>query len=412
MQHSSPVLVPHSTKQTTTHNIFPHGTDLPAGTIPDTPTPLQRAFDRDPANYSFPWRDAGPTPTETYTPLTPVLTPLPGTNLSVGDVDPEFVPLPPSINASTLHLDPMEGSYFDIPVNAQQPINSADMLNGIPGPYLVGNHGRYVSNANASLQDADMDSCADSCSTSGVAGCHIERAKLHPYTVIPDAQADYMHRRQQAEDSFDAARIENVAQHYQTLPIRLKHDIGERQGRIRKGSVFNKDRDTCDGSSFAETASAQVQETRDGSGTPVDSGCIVPVDRQGSRNNLAQDKSWGGNSGLYDGSGYGEDSSCPATPYEPDEGVKDVHMLFNPRSIDAPPATRRPNRRHCDQKASLSEVGCSDLHSPGTSELTVHKQHDHDSLESMYNVYAFLPGDRDPNNSSNSVEERLQRPAS
>jgi hypothetical protein len=348
---------------------------------------------------------------ETYTPLTPVLTPLPGTNI-LGDVDPEFVPLPPSINASTVHLDPMESSYFDIPVNAQQPIDNADMLNGIPGPYFAGSHGRCVGNANASLKDADMHLCADSCSTPGVTGYHFERARSYPYTDTPDAQDDYLRRKQQSEESFDAARIENVAQHYQTLPIRLKRNIGERQGRIRKDSVFNKDRDTCDGSFFAEAALAQVQEPRDSSSTPVESGRIVPVDSQGSRNDPAQDKTWGGNSGLYDGSGYGEDSSCPATPYEPDEGVKDVHTLFNPRSIDPPPATRRPNRRHCDQKASLPEVGRDDPHSPGVSELPVHKQHDHDSLESMYSMYALSPGDKDPNSSSNSVEEKVQRPAS
>ena len=332
--------------------------------------------------------------------------------MSVGDVDPEFVPLPPSINASTVHLDPMDSSYFDIPVNAQQPIGNADLLNGIPGPYFAGKHGRCISNSNASLKDADMYLCADSCSTPGVTGYHFERAKSHPYTNTPDAPVDHLHRKPQSEDSFDAARIENVVQHYQTLPIRLKHNIGERQGRIRKDSVFNKDRDTCDSSSFAEAASAQVQGPRNSSGTLVESGCTVPVDSQGSRNDPAQDKAWGGNSGLYDGSGYGEDSSCPATPYEPDEGVKDVYMLFDPRSIDAPPATRRPNRRHRDQKASLPEVGRSDPHSPGVSELTVHKQHNRDSLESMYNTYAFLPGDRDPNKSSNSVEETLQQPAS
>jgi hypothetical protein len=332
--------------------------------------------------------------------------------MSVGDMDPEFVPLPPSINASAVHLDPMESSYFDIPVNAQRPIDNADMLDGISGPYSAGNHGGCVSNANVSANDADMHLYADYCSTPAVTGYHFERAKPHPYTDTPDAQVDCLHRKQQAEVSFGAARIENVAQHYQTLPIRLKHSIGERQGRIRKDSVFNKDRDTCDGSSFAEAASARVQKTRDSSSTPVESGCIVPVASQGSRNDPAQDKAWGGNSGLYDGTGYGEDSSGPATPYEPDEGVKDVHMLFNPRSIDAPPATRRPNRRHCDQKASLPEVGRDDPHSSGASELTVHKRHDHDSLESMYSMYALSPGDKDPNSSSNSVEEKVQRPAS
>jgi hypothetical protein len=169
---------------------------------------------------------------------------------------------------------------------------------------------------------------------------------------------------------------------------------------------------TSDGSSFAEAALAQVQESQDSTSTPVESRRIVPVDSQGSRNDPAKDKTWGGNSGLYDGSGYGEDSSGPATPHEPDEGVKDVHMLFNPRSNDAPPATRRPNRRRCGQKASLPEVGRNDPHSPGVSELAVHKQHDHDSLESMYSMYALSPGDKDPNSSGNSVEEKVQRPAS
>ncbi|KAG9199496.1 hypothetical protein G6514_008459 [Epicoccum nigrum] len=373
VQHSSPLSIPHSTKQTTSHNIFPPGTDLPTGTVPDTPGPLQRAFDRDPANYSFPWRDADPTPTETYTPLTPVLTPLPGTNMSVGGVDPEFVPLPPSINASTVHLDPMESNYFDIPVNTQQPIDNADILNGIPGPYFVDDHGRCVSNANASVKDADIHLYADSCNTSGVIGYQSESAKLHPYTDTPDAQDDCLRHKQQAGGSFDAARIGGVAQHYQVLPIRLKHNIGERQGRIRKDSVFNKDRDTCNGNVFAEAASAQVQETRDSSGHPVDSECTVPAGSQGSGDDPAQDKAWGGNIGLYDGSGYGEDSSGPITPYEPDEGVKGVHMLFDPRSIDAPPATRQPNRRHREQNASLPEKRCNDPHSRGVSELTVHK---------------------------------------
>jgi hypothetical protein len=261
------------------------------------------------------------------------------------------------------------------------------------------------------MKDADMYLYADSCSTSGVTGYQSESAKLYPYTNTPDTQDDYLRHKQEVRDSFDAARIGGVARHYQVLPIRLKHNIGERQGRIRKDSVFNKDRDTCNDNVFAEAASAQVQETRDSSGHPVDSECTVPAGSQGSGNDPAQDKAWGGNSGLYDGSGYGEDSSGPTTPYEPDEGVKGVHMLFDPRSIDAPPVTRRPSRRHREQNVSLPEKLCNDPHSRSVLELGVHKQHDRDSLESMYSVYAFLPGNRDPSSSS-SIEKRAQWPAS
>lgn len=97
---------------------------------------MQRAFNRDVANR-VPWESASPTPAERYVPLTPVLTPLPGTNLSAGDIDPELVPLPPSVNPSMVYLGSGSPGYFDIPVDAQAGVDGREVFHceGLPTHY-------------------------------------------------------------------------------------------------------------------------------------------------------------------------------------------------------------------------------------------------------------------------------------
>ncbi|KAF2632440.1 hypothetical protein BU25DRAFT_406971 [Macroventuria anomochaeta] len=441
VMHSSPMTVPGSARQMTPYNVPPPSTDLPAGTIPDTPGPMQRAFNRDPANH-VPWQNASPTPLERYAPSTPVLTPLPGTNLTVGDLDPELVPLPPSINSSLAQIGQGNPGYFDIPVEEQLPMDNADMLNGLACLKLAEDPGDTGDSETKVSHDSGPHTPVGRYGNSEEMRREYKDAKLQD-TVCTQGhlkhQALEPRPKQQAKELSDTVRAPNVPQHHQVLPLRPKQQGEDLQDRVRKDSVISKDWETSNGEhstgtmsedtdarrtpsqsyktilpadSTAPASSGHCKRMEVRSSPPVDFAYIVWDSPNESRRNAAQENIWGRHAGLYDGSGYGDDASGP-TSCESNEGTKDVHIESGPRSIE-------PSMTALSADGDRSGKDISNRPSKGEdpypgyvreSPLTVHKQRNYESLESIYHAYAYPFGERVSSSSNNSTGGDVQRPA-
>lgn len=400
VQHSSPMTVPGSARQTLPYGNVASATDLPTGTVPDTPGPMQRAFDWDPANQR-PWQNDSPTPLERYTPSTPILTPLPGTNLSVGDVDPEFVPLPPSMNPSVTHIGQVTSGYFDIPVHKQPHMDNADMLNGLACLRLAGNHG-----------DASPQDKSSSRPQMGLESESPKRLDVGNTLHDPQDRAQALRHKRQAEAFDRAVRALNIPQHHQTLPFRPKQNVEDRQDQIRIDSAVSEDWETCSGKRSIDTAFEQTQECPSQprtTGTPANSttsACSQDHKRtscDGSpadfayivwnspKESTAQNHSWIGHGGLYDGSGYGKEDGDSATPGEPDEGTEDIHMQPSPRLIEAArPATLTTYGARSGEELSNGRAKLGNAYSERVQEwsrLAEDEQHDDGSLEFIYRAY-------------------------
>jgi hypothetical protein len=116
MHHSSPLSVPGSARNATTFNVPSALSDLPAGTLPESPAPLQIALDMETADSSS-LRSVPPTPMFNFAANAPMLTPMPGTNLSLDGFNPAIVVHSPPVN-STPQTSQEPPSYFDIPRNS------------------------------------------------------------------------------------------------------------------------------------------------------------------------------------------------------------------------------------------------------------------------------------------------------
>lgn len=432
VHHSPPMTVPGSARQATPYNIFPPVTDLPAGTIPDTPGPMQRAFNRDPANYAT-WRNASPTPFENYAPSTPVLTPLPGTNLSVGDIDPELVPLPPSANPSTVHLGRSAPGYFDIPVDEHPQMDNADVLNGLACLKLAGDHDNAPGDQQStSSHNPSADAPIGRRGTAEEMRHQYEDAKLQD-TVnkleIPQDRTRALKHQQQARDLPENVRTLGVPRHHQVLPLRLKQQDGSLQDPFRKDSRNSDDWETCSGERSTAMASedslhrrnphktctsssssvysaapppAKGKEADHGDNASPEFAYVVWNSPSGLREAPAPESSWGGHTNLYDGTGYGGDSS-PSTPREPDEGIDDIHLKTwsAPLSVDG----ARSGNEKSNQPSSSEDLYYETVRqSPFTA-------HGHGSLESIYRAYAYPLGDRVSSSSNNCAGGDVQGPA-
>ncbi|KAF2852326.1 hypothetical protein T440DRAFT_40474 [Plenodomus tracheiphilus IPT5] len=107
VQHSSPVTVPSSSRQETPYSVSVGPSVLPAGTVPTTPGPFQKALEQDTASK---------TPSPVFSPMLEldstnelIPTPMPGTNLAFEDIHPDIVLGPSSVKSPKEHP-----GYFDI----------------------------------------------------------------------------------------------------------------------------------------------------------------------------------------------------------------------------------------------------------------------------------------------------------
>jgi hypothetical protein len=428
VHHSSPMTVPGSARQATQYSIFPLNTDLPAGTIPDTPGPMQRAFTRDPANH-IPWGNASPTSFERCVPSTPVLTPLPGTNRSVGDLDPELVPLPPSVNPCTMRLGRTTPGYFDITVDETPQMDDTDVLNGLACLRLADEHSGAFGGRSIFSDDPGTDAPIGRRGTAEEMRHQHEDAKLQD-TVntleIPRDRTRGYRRQQQDGELQENVRILSVSKHCQVLPFRIKQQDGDLQDPVRKDSCTSEDWETCSGKrSTAMTSehslhNRSLDQPRTSSplsiysaashpeeGNGVDHGNDAPPefayviwDRQNrSYHGPISETTWGRHTGLYDGSGYGCDSG-PSTPREPDEGTQDMHSKGSSTPLSVGGDSNRSLREEDRQHETARELP-----------LTAHGQRNCESLESIYRAYAYPPGDGIPSSSNSSGGGDGQRAA-
>lgn len=323
VQHSSPMTVPRSARQTNPYRMLPSTTDLPAGTVPNTPGPLQRAFDRDPANQ-LPWQYASPTPLERQVPSAPVLTPLPGTNLSHEDFSAALVALPPSV--TSLQIECPSPGYFSIPLNGQVPVENADVLNGMACLKLAADHDDAASSEFEGLDDYS-DSQGFCHGSDKVMAREYEGTTLQN-TIntddVPPRGTRTLRRKHQAEDLYGSVHTINFPQHHQALPLRLKQQHEDVQDRARKDSVSSE---------YWYTSVSTMSENGHETGMPSQSDRTdIPASYPSPAENT-----WGHHMGLYDGTGYGDDATLPATPCEPDEGTRDVLSHFDcPSSKTSP----------------------------------------------------------------------------
>ncbi|KAJ8112048.1 hypothetical protein OPT61_g5497 [Boeremia exigua] len=414
VQHSSPITVPGSGRKTTLYSVVGHSaSDLPSGTIPDTPGPMQRAFIRDIAN-EVTWQHANLTPLESHIPSTPVLTPLPGTNLSVGDVDPELIPLPPSVNASMVQISPEVPGYFDLPVHEQLNMNKADMLNGLAYLKLADEYNRDANKENDGSDTTRTNSCPGPHSPPMKTRHEPESVELNDTTNALGTAQDQtwaLRCKQQANDS-DAVNDLDLSQHHHSLPFRLKqneegvYEQNKKQVVINEGSETRSDRRTVDkiseqthecpnqpkftGNPADSATSGFPPDTIGGCKSPVNFAYIVLENPKEHRLSIAQENTWGEHTGLYDGSGYGKESSGPATPGEPDEGTKDVHRQPSPRFKEGPSATLSIHRASSGEEIPIPTVKDENIYAERAREwspLTTDEQYDYESLEFIYRAY-------------------------
>lgn len=425
VHHSSPVTVPGSARRATPYNAFPLVTDLPAGTLPDTPGPILRAFNRDPANHVT-WRDASPTPFERRAPSTPVLTPLPGTNLSVEDIDPELVPLPPSVNPSTVHVGQSAPGYFDIPVDEHPQMDDADGLNGLACLKLAS--GDYHS---TSVHYCNADAPVGHRGTAEEMRHQDEDAELQSTLKdieIPRDQIRAHRRQKQGSGLLENARALGVPKHHQVLPLRLKQHVGSLRYHFRAESWNSEDWETCSGECSTAMASdhslrgcdpngictsspsslysaAPHSEIENGAGhdndAPPESAHIIWNKSSGRPGTPASKSYWGGNISLYDGTGYGEDSG-PSIPREVNEGIQDLETSSALLSVNGVRSGKETSTQRSRGEDPYQET-------VRQSSFTAHGHGDSESLESIYRAYTYPVGDRIPSSSSNSADEDVQR---
>lgn len=397
VHHSSPLTVPTPARLPDSRTMV---TSIPDLTIPDTPGPLQRAYDRDPTNY-LPCRDNSPTQLERYTPSTPVLTPLPGTNLPMDDIDPEFVLLPPSINTSTVDLGSEDLSYYDVPIVEPQRMHGVETLADPKSLKLAHGHGGHVNRVNNGGYGPCTQSLTRCYGTYADIGVCCENSKLQRPADRPKTSRTHgreLLRKPQIDNSVNSTHTLNTHQHPQA-PLLCPQKASEPlQIHTRKKPVFNKDWETfSDRSSMTSVSEmAQVYTSQPGASSPPDFNTRRKSQQQiepgVSGKGPTQEKTWGGTAGLYDGSGYGDSSTGPTTPCEPDEGIQDVRMLFKSYPVKPPPATWLVPDNRCIKEDSPRPTSCekSDMRH---EQAAVRKSRDYESLESMYSAYALFPDD-------------------
>lgn len=372
VQHSSPMTVPGSVRQMDIYNLSPSSNDFPTGTIPTTPGPLQRAFERDPANHVH-WQNASLTPLEGHVPSAPVLTPLPGTNLSLEDVDAALTTLPPSV--TPLHTGQHTPGYFGLPSNDQLAMRDAEVSDGLTCLQLDAHHGdvdlgqgrnKASNDRRAYIRSADGDPKERLRHEYG----EIEQQDNISTRNFPQYQNRALHRKQQDRDLYSSVQALDNSQHHQALPfrLRLKQQDKDVQDHVRTDSVISEDWITSSSERSTSVTSEQFpehhsthrphgtklpsnspscvppegrKETRDENDASVSFGYIGWGGADGTRHRASTENAWGRHSGLYDGTGYGDDTTLPATPREPDEGIRGIYEQSNycsPTALSALPA--------------------------------------------------------------------------
>lgn len=113
VSHSSPIMIPsRPAQQDTSFNATANSQSLPAGTIPDSPAPLQKALKNDP-NIMVSSPQSSPE-FEMSDPRDQLPTPMPGMNLTFEDIHPDIaLPFTKALPPAESCFDIRKGPYDD-----------------------------------------------------------------------------------------------------------------------------------------------------------------------------------------------------------------------------------------------------------------------------------------------------------
>lgn len=102
---------------------------------------------------------------------------------------------------------------------------------------------------------------------------------------------------------------------------------------------------------------------------------------------------WGWHTGLYDGTGYGDDTGVSTTPGEPEDDVHDI-CETPPLSIKKKSARERISTRSSDGEDLYPDDA------QNSSPLTADEKRNYETLKSIYHAYAYPLGERTPSTAS------------
>jgi hypothetical protein len=251
-------------------------------------------------------RSVPPTPMLDFTANVPMPTPMPGTNLSLEDVNPAIVVHSPSVTSTTKKTSQEPFSYFDIPRNdhvivqhAGDPAATAGVTAAPGKSYRVGTLDIHDNKNTPGSERSVVPVIPAQPSDVSTAGCSGD--------IVPQNHSR-AHKNRSSETS-----NENGGCEYRTLRYRRANGtIAERRIILRSDGEPHQDiRSESDADDYDYTAWDAMSSTTGTSGS----------------NGLQRRRStWSRHTGLYDGTGYGDDSPLTSEPGSPlDGGASDVH---------------------------------------------------------------------------------------
>ena len=308
---------------------------MPAGTLPESPTPFQIALDMD-ATDSGPLRSIPPTPMLDFAANAPMPTPMPGTNLSLEDVNPTIIVHSASVASNTTQTPQEPPSYFDIPCNN----------------HIITQH------ADSTTATACNTAALNRSYRVGAAGVHDKRntpspgpsivsdlSAQSPETSPVDCSGDIFPLNHSRARENHGSETSNEPGHcnYRTLRYRRAN------GTVAERSIFLQ----SDGEPRQDMRSES--DTGDYDYTAWD-GMSTTTGTSGSNGLQRRRSTWSRHTGLYDGTGYGDETPLTSEPGSPsDGGASDVHEHHELYPLGEQPASSKDNDKGIGTRTAHSE---------------------------------------------------------
>jgi hypothetical protein len=314
VQHSSPVPIPTSfTEDYTTNSITAHHF-VPAGTVPDSPGPLQKALERD-LRLSPNVTDPSPVHPQTGDDAELLSTPMPGTNISYNHNDLNgSAPLSHGPEVLLSHISSETSDYFDMPIAANsahtelisvedgavQRTNTPALWKHLDGTTLDGDASAPIGSSReitTDLHDGQASRC-DSLVT-GKDLSHTERDEPVTNAEFEPAVNFQPHGNEMrpAEDSPSSINIEHIVFEESPEVNTTKHQSAQQVYVIRQAEAQMD----------LQMQALQVDPKHNSTAHEIQTSTADGMDSVPAPN------TWGTHGSLYDGTGYGEASSSTST---------------------------------------------------------------------------------------------------
>jgi hypothetical protein len=241
-----------------------------------------------------------------FTANAPMPTPMPGTNLSLEDVNPAIVVHSPSVTSTTKKTSQEPSSYFDIPRNdhamvqhAGDPAATAGVTAAPGKSYQVGTLDIHDNKNTPGSERSVVPVIPAQPSDVSAAGCSGD--------IVPQSHSR-VHKNRSSETP-----NENGSCEYRTLRYRRANGtIAERRIVLRSDGEPHQDiRSESDADDYDYTAWDAMSSTTGTSGS----------------NGLQRRRStWSRHTGLYDGTGYGDDSPLTSGQVMYTDSMKPIYL--------------------------------------------------------------------------------------